>query len=430
MKFTLPTKLTNPSSIPPTGLYSSLFSAAIAVGLFSSTALAGNHGTNFGLTLGPASGGLGGTGYVRPQDTFASVFGNPATLMQLRGNTDFMFGASYIRVEPTNSHDGSVVPAFNDISTEFNNFIVPTVAFRQRINEDWVVGGGVTVISGLASDFRQAPLSPVVSYIVFGANASVAYKVTDKLTVGVTGQLGFGLLEFGLTSNTSLEQDPSVRAIFGATYDAGPVMFGASYATKLNQTFREVTATDIGPNGAPIFSDIDIDQPSELEIGFATTDAFSENWFFELDFIHQNYSGADAHKDLWVDQNILAAGLQYTTGDWKFRAGYNYHFDLRRDDVSDVTSLGGLSTILAPVGPGGAPAPVPVSEGLVQLVQATLAQPFWNHQVSTGIGYQVNKNIRLDMSATLAFGDEEPFGGNTLSDLWEAHAQVGITWTF
>ena len=402
----------------------------IITGLLSTTAVAGNLGTNFGLTLGPASGGLGGTGYVRPQDTFASVFGNPATLAQLKGNTDFLFGASYIRVEPTNSHDGSVVPAFDDISTEFNNFIAPTVAFRQRVNDDLVLGGGVTVISGLASDFRQAPLSPIVSYIVFGANTSASYKVTDRLTLGVTGQLSFGLLEFGLTSNTSLEQDIGFRGIFGATYDLGNIMLGASYSTKLNQTFREVTGTSLDANGAPVFSDIDIDQPSELQLGFATTDEFSENWFFEFDFIHQNYSGADAHRDLWDDQNILAGGLQYTTGAWKFRAGYSYHFDFRKEDVAGATSLGGLSTLLAPVGPGGAPAPVPVSGGLVQLVQATLAQPFWNHQISTGIGYQVTDNIRVDLSATYAFGNPEPFGGNTLTDIWEAHGQFGITWSF
>lgn len=402
----------------------------IATSLLSSTALAGNLGTNFGLTLGPASGGLGGTGYVRPQDAFASVFGNPATLSQLKGNTDFLFGASYVRVEPTNSHDGSVVPAFDDISTEFNNFIAPTVAFRQRINDGVVIGGGVTVISGLASDFRQAPLSPIVSYIVFGANMSASYDVTDRLTLGATGQLSFGLLEFGLTSNTSLEQDVGFRGVFGATYDLGNIMLGASYSTKLNQTFREVTGTSIGANGAPVFSDIDIDQPSEFEIGFATTDAFSENWFFEFNFIHQNYGSADALGDLWEDQNVLAGGIQYTTGDWKFRAGYSYHFDFRREDVSGATSLGGLSTLLAPVGPGGAPVAVPVSEGLVQLVQATLAQPYWNHQVSGGIGYQITDNIKFDFSATLAFGDPEPFGGNTLTDIWEAHGQFGITWSF
>lgn len=404
--------------------YALLLSVAL-----SSTALAGNLGTNFGLTLSPGAGGLAGTGYVRPQDPFASVFGNPATLAQLEGNTDFIFGASYVRVEPRNEHDGSVVPAF-ETGTAFNNFIAPTIAARQRVNDRFVVGTGLGVISGLASDFRSAPLSPIVSYIVFGANVSAAYKVTDQLTIGATGQMSFGLLEFGLTSNTSLEQDIGVRGTIGATYDLGDIMLGASYSTKLNQTFREVTGTSLDANGQPVFLDISIDQPSELELGFATTDAFSEKWFFEFNFIHQNYSGADAHRDLWDDQNILAGGIQYTTGKWKLRGGYSYHFDFRKEDVSGATTLGGLSTILAPVGPGGAPFPVPVSEGLVQLVQATLAQPYWNHQVSSGFAYQLNDRIEVSTSATLAFGDPEPFGGNTLSDIWEFHAQFGITWNF
>lgn len=396
-------------------------------GLLSTTAIAGNLGTNFNLTMAPATGGMGGMGYVRPQDPFASVMGNVATIGQVDG-TDFIFGAVYTRVEPATAHDGSVVPAF-DTSTNFNNFIAPTMAVRHRLNDKLSFGMGLGATAGLASDFRSASLNPVVTYIVFGANMALAYEVNDKLTVGAGVQLAYSLFEVGLTSNTSIQQDIGVRGMVGFTYDLGQVMIGGTYQSNLKFTWDEVTAVDVGPQGL-IFDDVALTQPQEIEIGIATTDAFSEKWLFELDAIWLNYSDATLFEDIWVDQYIIGLGAQYKTGKWALRAGYNYHLDLRRNDVSDVTSLSNLTQLVAPVGENGAPVPVPVTPGFVQLVQATLAQPYWNHQVSSGVGYQFNDSMRVDLSATLAFGDPEDFGGNTLTDIWEFHAQFGFAWAF
>ncbi len=398
-----------------------------ASALLSTSALAGNFGTNFNLTMAPATGGMGGIGYVRPQDPFASVMGNVATIGQVEG-TDFMFGAAWTRVEPDATHDGSVVPPF-EAGTAFNNFIAPAMAVRHRINDKLSFGMGLGATAGLASDFRAAPLNPIVTFLVFGANMGLAYEVNDKLTVGVGAQLGYSLFEVGLTSNTSIAQDIGFRGMVGFTYDFGDVMIGGTYQTPMEFRWQDVTAVDVGPQGL-IFDDVDLTQPQEVEFGIATTDQFSEKWLFEIDGIWIDYGNATLYEDLWVDQFIFGIGAQYKTGKWAFRAGYNYHLDLRRDDVSEVNSISNLTQLVAPLGPDGAPVPVPVFPGFVQLVQATLAQPYWPHQVSSGLGYQISDNMRFDLSATLAFGNPEPFGGFTLQDIWEVHAQFGFTWAF
>ncbi|WP_374763373.1 OmpP1/FadL family transporter [Yunchengibacter salinarum] len=398
--------------------------------LAATPAAATNLGANFNLTTSPATGAMAGAGYVRPRDVYASVFGNPATMAQESGDTSFQVGAAYMHVQPGARHDGSIVPAFEQKS-EFNQYVLPQVAVRQRVNDRLVLGGGIGVISGLGSDFRNAPLSPQVTYMLFGANLGAAYEVTDRLTLGLTGQMTYGLLEFGLASDTGLKEQVGFRGLIGATYDLGPVMLGASYASKLDQTFNDVTATDLGPGAQPVFSDVTLDQPQEFHFGIATTDSFSSTLSLEVDVIQLEYGSAQGFRDIWQDQTTLAMGAEYDTGHgWRLRTGFALHSELRKKDVSGATSLGSLESILAPVGPGGAPAPLPVSPPVVQLVQATITQPYWQKQISAGVGIDLTDTITADFGANYAFDGNTSFGGTELFNIEEVHIQFGISWTF
>lgn len=83
-------------------------SATGFVGLLLSTStMANTIGSDFNLKMTPTAAAMGGVGYTAPQDAVASVFGNPATLTQLDGGTDFTFGATYANVDNKAKGDGS-----------------------------------------------------------------------------------------------------------------------------------------------------------------------------------------------------------------------------------------------------------------------------------------------------------------------------------
>jgi long-chain fatty acid transport protein len=86
--------------------YGTACTASLAATLLATTALAGNIGSDFDITMTPAAGGMAGVGIVRPQDPVASVFGNPATLTQLEGETSFTIGGTYLDVTAKADHDG------------------------------------------------------------------------------------------------------------------------------------------------------------------------------------------------------------------------------------------------------------------------------------------------------------------------------------
>lgn len=391
--------------------------AGMAFGAMTFPALAGNLGSDLNLTMTPAAGGMAGVGYVRPQDPVAAVFGNPATLTQLEGKTAFTLGGSFLNVSAHATHDGSITGVPFNASSDAKYYLLPNIAAQQRITDDLVVGGGLQVVSGLGSDFRNATaLAPQVELVVFGANAGAGYKVTPKLSVGASATVAFGLLEVGLLRNTGLSHTFGLRAGAGATYDFGPAMLGLTYNSPLDLRFDTVTETAPG-----VFSNFRIQQPQEVIVGIATSPTQRQDLVLETDVIWKNWSSAEAYKDLWRNQTILAVGGQYTSGPWKTRLGYSYSSDLQKKDVD--STIGNLRSLAV----GGAT--VPLSPPLVQFVQATLTQPYWRQQVSAGVGYALTKSIQLDAQLGYAFDGKRTIGG-TRVDVKEFQTGVGVTWHF
>lgn len=384
----------------------------------SGFALAGNLGSDLNLTVTPAAGGMAGVGYSRPQDPVASVFGNPATLTQLEGRTDFTFGASYLNVDAHADHDGSITGVPFSADSEAEHYLLPNIAVRQRLTDELVVGGGLQVVSGLGADFRNAnPLAQVVELVVFGANADVAYELSPKTSIGASMTLAFGLLEFGLTSNTALQETFGLRGALGLTHDLGPAMVSLTYNSELNLDFDDVTET------APrVFSDIELEQPQEIVVGLSSTPSLWRDLLIEANVIWKNWDNASGYRDIWEDNYTLALGGQYTIDKWKLRLGYSHASDFKKDAVGN--SLAGITTLNVP-GLGV----VPVSPALVQFVQATLTQPYWRQQLSGGFGYALIDSIQLDVQAGYAFDGERTIGGTRL-DVNEFQAGVGFTWTF
>ncbi len=396
--------------------YLSLF--GIICSLVSSSAFGGNLGSDLNLTLTPASGGMAGVGYVNPQDPVASVFGNAATLTQLKGKTDFTFGASYLNVDAHADHDGSITGAPFSADSDAEHYFLPNIAVRQRLTDKLVVGGGLQVISGLGADFRKdSPLAQVVELIVFGANMDAAYALTPKTSVGASFTLSFGLLEFGLTSNTAIQETFGFRGALGITHDLGPIMVGLTYSSELKLDFDDVTETS-----PRVFGDIELEQPQEVIFGVSSTPSLWAGLLIEMNVIWKNWDNASGYQDVWEDNYTLALGGQYALNNWKFRLGYSYASDFQKDNVG--SSLAGLTTLNVP-GLGV----VPISPALIQFIQATLTQPYWQQQVSSGFGYDLSDSIHLDFQVGYAFDGERTIGATRL-DVNEFQAGAGFTWLF
>lgn len=388
-----------------------------ALVLASSNANALNFGSDFNLTATPTAGGMAGAGYARPQDPVAAVFGNPATMTQLNGETAFSLGMSYLGVDARAEHDGSVtgVPFRGDSAA--TDYVLPTFGVEQRLSDKAVIGGGMQMISGLGADFRTATaLQPQVELIVFGANIGGAYQVTPQLSVGASTTVAFGLLELGLLSNTALKHDFGIRGTVGATYDTGPAIVSLTYNSPLNLSFKNVTETSPGS-----FSTFDLQQPQEVILGLASSSRLWPSVLLEADLIYKNWGNADGYKDVWKDQGILAMGAQYTIGQWTGRLGYSYASDLQKNNVGN--SIGNFKTLAFD---GGT---VPITPTLVKFVQATLVQPYWQQQVAAGIGYQFNKKVRVDLQGAYAFDGNRQIGG-TKVEVNEFQVGAAFTWNF
>lgn len=381
------------------------------------TAHAANYGTDLNLTMMPAAGGMGGVGIARPQDIGSAVFGNPATLTQFDG-TQFMFGATYYDVDVHNSHDGTTTGTAWSGDSEAGPYLVPNVAVTQSLTDAMTAGLGLTVVSGVGTDFRGEPgsLDPLAEILIFGANAGVGYRVNDRLSLGATATIAFGLGQLGLSSITSSTSNFGLRGTLGGTYEAGPTTLGLYYRSPLSIEYERVVQY-----GASDYHDATVEQPQEVAFGIANESLMGGRLLLAADVIWKNWGDADTYADLYDDQTVFAVGAQYTQGPFKWRVGYSHAKSPLKGSLG--SNIGDIDSIYL----GGAT--VPLNPTLVQYVQATNTQVIWEDQLSLGFGWQVQKGLQIDAHIAHAFNRDESVGATDV-EAGATQVGVGLTWQF
>jgi long-chain fatty acid transport protein len=391
--------------------------AFIGIQIASATTLAANYGTDLNLTMMPAAGGMGGTGIARPQDLGASVFGNPATLTQFAG-TQFMFGATFYSVNVDAKNDGTPTGIPWSGNSDAGPYLVPNVAVTQAIGDKTVVGAGLTVISGIGSDFRgeAGSLDPLAEVLVFGANAGAAYQVNDQLSIGAMVTIGMGLGQAGLTQNTASTSNFGIRGTLGATYKAGDTTIGAYYRSPLSIKYDNMVQYSANGFHSPTF-----EQPQEVGLGIANESLMGGKLLLAADVIWKGWSSAESYQDLYDDQTVFAVGAQYKTGPYKFRAGYSHADSPIKNDVG--SSVGNITSLLVDG------TTVPMNPVLTQYVQATNVEVIWEDQISVGFGMRLTKNIDFDAHAGFALNRDQNIGATQIdAGAWQAG--VAFTWNF
>jgi long-chain fatty acid transport protein len=391
---------------------SSLF---IFLQLAATTTFAANYGTDLNLTMMPAAGGMGGVGIASPQDLGASVFGNPATLTQFNGN-QFLFGATFYDVNVEDKHNGGTTGTAWSGESEAGPYLVPNVALTQPINDVMTIGAGLTVVSGVGSDFRgkTGSLDPLAEVLVFGANAGLGYKVNENLSLGGMLTIGMGLGQAGLNSVTASTSNFGFRGTLGMNYKMGANSLGIYYKSPLAIEYENMVQYASNGFHSPTF-----EQPQEVGIGMSNSSLIGGKLLLAADIVWKDWSSAESYQDLYKDQTVFAAGMQYTHGSLKYRLGFSHANSPIKKNVG--SSVGDITSIYL----GGAT--VPMNPALTQYVQATNTEVVWENQVTAGLGYEITPVVSMDAHVAYAFKRDEQIG-NTKVDAGAWQAGVGFTW--
>ncbi len=410
--------------------------AFLALALAPAGGEAAPRGSEFDTTLGPASGGMEGVAVARPQDAIGMLFANPATLTQLGARNEFLLGAAFVSPDldasgpPTDLFGGPpdqapLTGAFDDDS-RLDAALAPNAAALHRFGDDLVAGFGFTAVSGLGGDFRNVEGLPnlISDLKIFGANFGAAYQVTDAWSVGAVGTLGIGSLQIGLTNSGGAVNNFGVSGAVGTTYDLGPVVLGAAYKAPLSITYDQVI--ERAPDD---FTDLELEQPQEVQLGIATTPAILPDSLIALEFRWKDWSSAETYSSFWDDQFLGAVGVQHRFGEGigavTLRGGYSYSSNILKDEDDLGSSFGDLETVAAPDQSGS----LPVTPTFLQLAQATVADGYWRQSISVGVGVQVLDALRFDVNGGYGFDGEETAGRfESEGSIWQIGG--GLTWAF
>ena len=412
--------------------------ALAALALWAGAAQAGPHGSELDLSLMPAAGGMEGVGIVRPQTPVSMLFGNPSTMAHLKGKTSFVLGGSYIspdlEAKGNLATPGGLLPF--EGQSRLEDLAAPHAAVLQRLSPNLVAGMGITAVSGLGSDFRRvfpAGFGLTADLKIFGMNMGAGYQVSPNLSVGMAATIAISSFQVGTVDSTASVNNFGIGGTFGVNYDAGPIMIGMAYRSPLRVKYTKVVRTD--PN---TLSDFVLTQPQEFSAGFATTDMTSERFFVEFNYRFKNYSDAAGYKAFWRDQHVFLLGGQYKLNDMlTMRAGYSFNTKIATKTKNLGNRIGGLRSLAVPGFPdfGFGPGAAPISPGLIQLFQATLADGHWQQGVSGGMGVQIMPFLRLDINVQLAFDGKFTFADPNSPQVITGNGTLfsggmGFTWTF
>lgn len=166
---------------------------------------------------------------------------NPAGISFLKSSqVDFSFSGMVPHTHFTND--------LNDTKGKNNFFPLGSVAYVHRPYKKFTYGVGIFTEGGLGADynlkhklFTDPSDQPRYhsKFAVLQAGGTLAYKITDKFSVGVTAQLVYSQLEFGapLSMPPAMMQGAAGSGTFGAVFAGDPLNYtevtGGAYMDKL-----------------------------------------------------------------------------------------------------------------------------------------------------------------------------------------------------
>ena len=297
-----------------------------------------SHATNGDQLLGVTAlqWGMGGATIAAPQDA-ATIFVNPAGLAEL-GIEEVRFDLSPGFMNPPREVNGN--------TSDSNLFFLPSGSVAFKVNDKLYLGLGMAASSGFGVDFSDvvpdnSMIQPTQGYqqVVttkgfFKLAPSLAYKVSDKLSLGASLNIGYQSLAL---SNPGFTFPQNQQFGFGITLGGiyhinDAFQLGVSWVSKTNMSDHEFNTAD-----GKFTMDMDVAQ--QLGMGLAYK---SSGWLVEADIKWINFSDTmdsvaigrpagfvgtvpPALNFGWDDQIVYSLGVQKQVSEkTQLRAGLNY----------------------------------------------------------------------------------------------------------
>lgn len=304
-----------------------LAAASLGVSLVS-------HATNGDQMLGVTAiqWGMAGAIVAAPQDS-AIIFANPAGIAEL-DMEDVRFDLSPGFMNPPRETNGN--------TSDSNLFFLPSGSVAFKVSDKLFLGLGMAAQSGFGVDFSdvvpdnaavpptQGNQAVVTTKGFFKLAPSLAYKVSDKLSLGASLNIGYQSLAM---SNPQFTVPQNQQFGFGVTlgsiyHISDSLQLGLSWISKTNINDHEFNTAS-----GKISMDMDVAQQLALGLAYKSTDGL----LVEMDIKWINFSdtldavnmvtpgGTNVMKFGWDDQVVYAVGVQNRVSDkTDLRFGINY----------------------------------------------------------------------------------------------------------
>ncbi|MCK5069901.1 MAG: outer membrane protein transport protein, partial [Desulfocapsa sp.] len=232
-------------------------------------------------------------------------------------------------------------PMISTDSDSENYFAVGAGAVA-KISDKLYFGLAAGGVAGLGTDFAQSLGSDEATAVVttkglLKLTPTIAYKPTDKLSIGVSAQIGYQTLALS-SAMFDMPQagEFGFGASIGAIYEVSPeVQLGAAYTSEMNVSEYEFHGTYAGAPGTYLF---DMDAPASAAFGVAFTplgdfllveaDVKWIGFSDVMDSIDLKNAAGDTLQPIsfgWEDQIVYSLGLEVSPIDSvTLRLGYNY----------------------------------------------------------------------------------------------------------
>ena len=180
-----------------------------------------------------------GGAFIGLADDYSAVFWNPAGLAQMKAPNLSIYGAGLM---PSGSYSLGMLGIMAE--TESKTYLSGAVAYYHPLSEKLVVGIAAYVPSGLGATYTGSDLQNFLqppaaleweSYLgVITVSPVIAYKVSDQLSVGLTLNFNYGLLNIKKPGIGQYSEELSGTG-FGATLG---VMFKPTENLSFGATFK------------------------------------------------------------------------------------------------------------------------------------------------------------------------------------------------
>ena len=316
--------------------------------------LSANHAFAGGLWLneyGDFSGGRASAGAAAGTDEAATIIHNPASATRIKGNQLFASASALItRLKFDVKESTSVVGDGNGGQA---GEVTPGASMAYVFDNGWNKWSTGISLAGLAGaglnyddDWVGRYQATEVNLLVMAMGGTVAYQVTDRLSIGVTPQIFYSTLTQKLRLPIPDRKDVSAKldgddtgfgGMVGAVYDFNTgTRVGISWQSSFDIEFdgKLKVNGDLG-NGIQANTDTQLTMAQNVRLalhhdvddrlGLDFTVGW-DNWD-ELDNIFVSVKGGGGAPIVtdWKDTYHYAAGFQYKlTSDWDVTAGIAY----------------------------------------------------------------------------------------------------------